>query len=266
MLPRAGRCTILLCLAHTGCSLSGLSVAPNIQQQQHGNHQGGRSVGHKKKVRHHVNPLKSIHQQPLILPEDWPKQHFTHPSQPLHVDVGCARGVFCLDYAAQAPALNVLGLEIRSVLAEAASEDARQLALGNAAFLACNANTNLEQVLRLAAPCAPLRSVSIQFPDPWFKTRHHKRRVVQPELVRTIGEYLAPGGWLFFQSDVLDLSESARLTMREASEAAGLRDAREDAADWDVPKPESLLGVCTERERASEALGRPVYRSCFYKV
>ena len=35
-------------------------------------------------------------------------------------------------------------------------------------------------------PGAPLRSASIQFPDPHFKAKHHKRRVVQPELVRSL--------------------------------------------------------------------------------
>ena len=100
--------------------------------------------------------------------------------------------------------------------------------------------------------------------DPWFKARHHKRRVVQPELARTIARRLQPGGWLFVQTDVLDLAESARQTIR-ALEESGLRDVREDVDDWTAPKPEELLSVSTERERASEELDRPVYRACFYK-
>lgn len=47
-----------------------------------------------------------------------------------------------------------------------------------------------------------LALVSIQFPDPHFKKRHHKRRIVQPELVEAICRRLRPGGRVFMQSDV----------------------------------------------------------------
>ena len=125
---------------------------------------GGRSVGNKKKVRHHVNPLKSVHMKPLELPERWVESHFTDPTLPMHVDIGCARGVFCLDLAAKAPELNVVGLEIRAVLAEAAREDAARMNLGNAAFFACNANVNLRRIFERAGDghAPTLRSASIQ--------------------------------------------------------------------------------------------------------
>ena len=126
-------------------------------------------------VRQHVNPLQRSHQYELPVNEGWPAELFATPNRPLHVDIGCARGLFCIDLAAMAPDLNVLGLEIREVFAEAAAEDAASLGLTNAAFLGCNANVNLPILLRSAAPCCALRSATVQFPDPWFKAKHHKR-------------------------------------------------------------------------------------------
>ncbi|EOD14283.1 hypothetical protein EMIHUDRAFT_76396 [Emiliania huxleyi CCMP1516] len=256
-----------------GCPLLCAPDSPSISptagatRSRFGQHQGGRSLGKKKKIRHHVNPLKDVHMQPLDLPERWPEEGaFTQPDLPLHVDIGCARGLFCLDLAAESSgSANVLGLEIRSALAEAAAEDARRLGVANAAFLPCNANVNLEAVLLRASRCGPLQSVSIQFPDPWFKARHKKRRVVQPELVETIARHLEPGGWLFFQTDVLDLAQDARDTIRQAA-AGTLRDAREDAGDWAAPKPKPLACVSTERERSCAELQRPVYRAVFEKL
>ena len=166
-----------------------------------GGHQGGRSVG-QKRVRQHVNPLRSSHQTVLALPMDWASQAFARPELPLHVDVGSARGFFCLDVAEARPEVNVLGLEIRRPLAEAAQTDVATRKLGNAHFLATNANVNLQTVLDKTAPLAPLASVSIQFPDPHFKAKHHKRRVVQPALIEEIAAALQPGGWLWMQSDV----------------------------------------------------------------
>ncbi|CAM9647756.1 unnamed protein product, partial [Hapterophycus canaliculatus] len=46
--------------------------------------------------------------------------------------------------------------------------------------------------------------------DPHFKTKHYKRRVMQPELVTCIEKHLGPGGTLFMQSDVLDVAEDMR--------------------------------------------------------
>ena len=121
---------------------------------------------------------------------DWASQAFARPELPLHVDVGSARGFFCLDVAEARPEVNVLGLEIRRPLAEAAQTDVATRKLGNAHFLATNANVNLQTVLDKTAPLAPLASVSIQFPDPHFKAKHHKRRVVQPALIEEIAAAL----------------------------------------------------------------------------
>ena len=81
-------------------------------------------------------------------------------------------------------------------------------------------------------------------------------------LVRAIADHLPPGGWLWMQSDVEDLALDMREVTR-ATEPIRLRDAREAMSDWGVEKPDGLLGVQTERERASEELGRAVYRCLF---
>ncbi|CAN0316040.1 unnamed protein product, partial [Ectocarpus sp. 13 AM-2016] len=62
---------------------------------------------------------------------------------------------------------------------------------------------DLDAVLTEAAQHgASIDAVCIQFPDPHFKTKHYKRRVLQPELVTCIEKHLEPGGTLFMQSDV----------------------------------------------------------------
>lgn len=210
-----------------------------------------------------VNPLKDVHMKPLGLPERWVEREFARPSAPLHVDVGCARGVFCLDLASACPELNVVGLEIRSVLADAARADAHALGLTNAAFFAANANVNLKPLLESAGEGTELASVSIQFPDPWFKAKHKKRRVVQPDLIRAIADHLPSGGWLWMQSDVHDVALDMRETVRE-TEPTRLRDVADDLDDWSAARPDALRGVQTERERASAALERPVYRCLFF--
>ncbi|MCA9165973.1 MAG: hypothetical protein KDA62_23460, partial [Planctomycetales bacterium] len=59
-----------------------------------------------------------------------------------------------------------------------------------------------------------LQAVFINFPDPWWKKRHHKRRLFVPEFVERIHALLAPGGALVAKTDVpayADLIESTVL-------------------------------------------------------
>lgn len=61
-------------------------------------------------------------------------------------------------------------------------------------------NSNVNFATWVASYPGPLGFVSVQFPDPNFKRKHRKRRIVQPQLAREIAAALAPGGTLFFQA------------------------------------------------------------------
>ena len=202
-------------------------------------------------VRQHVNPLSRFYQLPRPLPP--PAELFAQPALPLHLDIGAARGRFLLGMAQREPLWNHLGLEIRRPLVEAAEADRQALELGNLRYLFANANVSLETWLR-ALPAGLLQRVTIQFPDPWFKKKHHKRRVLQPELVLALADALAPDAALLVQSDVLAVIEP----MVAVIEASGcLERPTDDARPWRDGNP---LAVPTERERHVLAQGLPVYR------
>jgi tRNA (guanine-N7-)-methyltransferase len=203
-------------------------------------------------VRQHVNPLSQKYQQTPELPL-WEKI-YANLEQPLHLDIGCARGQFLLDMAQQQPDWNFLGLEIREPLVKQALQWRDQRELSNLHYIFCNVNTGLEALL-VCLPSGGLQRVTIQFPDPWFKKRHQKRRVVQPEMVTLLANYLAPQGLVLLQSDV----EAVATEMRQRFQA-------EDAfveQSWLGGNP---LPVPTEREQATLAKGEPVYRAVFIRA
>ena len=208
-------------------------------------------------VRQHVNPLSAFFQQPRPLP---PQQDlFADPSRPLHLDIGCARGRFLLAMARVEPEHNHLGVEIRRALVTAAEADREALGLTNLRYLFCNANVSLEGWLA-ALPAGLLDRVSIQFPDPWFKKRHHKRRVLQPSLLLAIAGALTEGGAFFLQSDVLAVIEP----MVALSDAAGCFVRPDgDARPWLTSNP---LPVPTEREAHVLSQGLPVYRVLYRRT
>ena len=206
------------------------------------------------RVRQHVNPLGIRYQTPID-PIDWENIN-VDVNQPLLLDIGCARGQFLIDMAQLEPKCNFLGLEIREPLVEAVNKVRSELGLTNLHYIFCNANNSLKPLLS-SLPKGILQQVTIQFPDPWFKNRHAKRRVAQPELVSELADYLAPGGTVFLQSDVKFVA--LEMCDRFSENSAFHRKNQ----DWLAENP---LPVATERELFTLDKGEPVYRAVFEKV
>lgn len=206
------------------------------------------------RVRQHVNPLAKKYQTPANALE-WEKV-YPQPNQPLHLDIGCARGRFLLKMAQLETDWNFLGLEIREPLVVEANQLRCELGLTNLHYLFCNVNNSLQSLLS-SLPPGMLQRVSIQFPDPWFKTRHAKRRVVQPELVTELADYLAVGGTVFLQSDVEFVAAEMRSRFAENTNFEPLGTAK-----WLTENP---LPVATEREIGTQNKGEPVYRAMFVR-
>ena len=209
----------------------------------------------KIRVRQHVNPLGQKYQTPAN-PVDWEKV-YAQFNQPLHLDIGCARGQFLLNMAQIEPNWNFLGLEIREPLVVEANKLRDELGLTNLYYLFSNVNNSLRSLLS-SVPPGTLQRVTIQFPDPWFKTRHAKRRVVQPELVEELANYLAVGGEVFLQSDMkfIAVEMCDRFAAHPAFQRFGIE-------EWLTENP---LPVPTERETYTQKKGEPVYRALFKKV
>lgn len=206
------------------------------------------------RVRNHVNPLSQKYQTP-VTPLDWDKI-YAEPNRPLHLDIGCGKGRFLLNMASLEPNWNFLGLEIREPLVQEANHWRDEPLVTNLHYLFCNVNNSLQSLLG-SLPVGTLQRVTIQFPDPWFKNRHAKRRVVQPELVAELATYLATGGIVFLQSDV----EAIAVEMCDRFDAhpAFQRQSKEQ---WLAENP---LSVPTERERSTLSRGEPVYRALFVR-
>lgn len=203
------------------------------------------------RVHQHVNPLAPFYRQtpePIEI-----EKVFAAAEMPLHLDVGCARGRFILKMAQIEKDQNFLGVEIREPLVAEANRIARDKSLENLHYAFCNAMIALNELLK-EIPENTLQTVTIQFPDPWFKKKHAKRRMVNRDLVETVMRCLAVNGRIFVQTDIEFLAEEMFDLFRQS------RNLRE------IELSENPFPVKTEREMAVEEKNLPVFRTMFVKV
>jgi tRNA (guanine-N7-)-methyltransferase len=148
----------------------------------------------QKRIRTHVNPL-SFHQKMAALNFN---EIFAKPEAPLHVEIGTGKGVFLRHFATAHPEENIIGVEVRRQIVDWVQQRLTPLNLTNAHLVYGAGERCLEDQITDHS----LSSICIFHPDPWLKDRHHKRRVIRPEVLTLFAQKLKPGGLLRIATDV----------------------------------------------------------------
>ncbi len=119
------------------------------------------------------------------------------PSSPAVMEIGIGNGEALIAMASADPGSLYLGVEVHRPGLGAALLDIQARCLKNVRLL-CHDACDL---LAHHVPAGSLAGVRLYFPDPWPKTRHHKRRIVQPDFVQHVARALAPGGLFHLATD-----------------------------------------------------------------
>jgi tRNA (guanine-N7-)-methyltransferase len=196
------------------------------------------------RIRQHVNPLKSD----LLEIDDVPRID-VEPDRALEVELGAAEAHFLLDRARADRRTAFVGVEIRHELVDAVNADCARNGLENVRAVFANMSVDLP---RLFAD-GTVHRFFLNFPDPWFKTRQHKRRVIGPGLVADLARALTPGGELFVMTDIFQLALDAMAALEESE----LYD--NDYGSWTFCR-ENPYDAKSRRERQCEAEGVPIWR------
>jgi tRNA (guanine-N7-)-methyltransferase len=114
-------------------------------------------------------------------------------------------------------------------------------------------------VLQNNIPLDSLAGISIFFPDPWHKKKHHKRRLIQPEFIRVAAARLRLGGIIHLATDWEDYAEQ----MLDVLTAEPLLENL-SADNAYVERPESR--PLTKYEQRGLRLGHGVWDLVFRRV
>ena len=153
-------------------------------------------------MRQHVNPLSrnfnEIERIPSLI------ELFADSKLNLHLYIGCAAGEFLFDLALVNTSWNYLGIEIRERLVKTAKLKVREREIKNLYFVFGNA-INILNDLQSKFILENVKSISFNFPDPWFKKKHYKRRIIQPDFIKKLSDCLQKESLIFIKTDVKDL-------------------------------------------------------------
>jgi tRNA (guanine-N7-)-methyltransferase len=188
------------------------------------------------------------------LPRPFDPQALFGRKAPLEIEVGSGKGLFLVGAAEQTPLHDFLGVEVSHKYARYAAARLAKKQLSNAKMVDGDGLQLFSELL----PDSSAVAVHVYFPDPWWKKRHHKRRVMKQSFLRDIERVLRPGGTLHFWTDVKQYFDATIHLILAATKFTGPCDVLEQPAEHD-------LDYRTHFERRMRLHDEPVYRTEFRK-
>jgi tRNA (guanine-N7-)-methyltransferase len=188
------------------------------------------------------------------LPRPFSQAALFRREQPLEVEVGSGKGLFLAGAARAHPNRDFLGIEVSLKYARYAAARLARQESDNALVIGGDALA----LFRDWFPPASLAAIHVYFPDPWWKKRHKKRRVLNEHFLRDAERTLEPGGSLHFWTDVEEYFQSTLDLIASLVQLAGPIPVAERPAEHE-------LDYRTHFERRTRKSQQPVYRAEFRK-
>ena len=209
-------------------------------------------------MRQHVNPLSKNFLEIEPIPPLY--ELFENPELPLHLDIGCASGNFLFELSFENKNWNYIGIEIREKLVINANLKKQNREYKNLYFSFGNVNNFFDHGLNKLL-IDSINSISLYFPDPWFKKRHHKRRVIQPEFINFLSNSLKKKSLIFIKTDVEELFNYMELTISESTKFAKL-----SSEDFRFGESFNPNRVKTSREKYALLNQLKIFESIYIKI
>lgn len=181
----------------------------------------------------------------LPWPTDW--HALFGAAHPLIVEIGFGYATYLIALAQHNPDANVVGIEIVNECLVRGEKAVYRLNLTNVRIVHSRAETALHHLFEPAS----VSQFHINFPDPWFKQRHERRRLMQRPTLDALVSRLETGGRLYLATDILEYAE---MCAELFAHTPGLENT------LPTPWANAMPGrVTTKYESKAQAVGRACY-------
>lgn len=175
-------------------------------------------------------------------------------NHPVEIEVGSGKALFLRQATKARPNHNFLGIEIVRKFARHGADRLKNTGAANVKILPGDALQFLRKV-----PDQSVTTLHLYYPDPWWKRKHHKRRVFTTDFVANVQRVLKPGGQLLIATDVGEYYEHVLMLVGEFGRFQIL-------PKEELNEPQHDLDYLTNFERKFRKEGRPVYRVSYLLV
>lgn len=151
------------------------------------------------------------------------RSEFFGNDKPLNFEIGIGNGGFLIDIALKKPDENFIGVEVYRESFDKAVKQLEANGLENVRLIQFDADL----ILRLMKDNS-LTNVYVNFPDPWYKKKHNKRRLLTVDFISLIASKLAPRGILHIATDHQDYAENIAINLSQVSMLSNLFDSAWD--------------------------------------
>ena len=184
----------------------------------------GRVTHGQAKAVETLGPQFLLPYRPALItwPEAFGNSQAPGSTRPVVLEIGFGMGEATAQIGATLPSTDFLCCEVHQAGVGALLKRIGETGLGNIRICAHDAVEVIDQML----PLASLDGIHIFFPDPWHKTKHNKRRLIQVPWVEKLAQRLKPGGYLHCATDwqpyaeqILEVLEAQPLLHNQARSA-----------------------------------------------
>ncbi|MDX1795480.1 MAG: tRNA (guanosine(46)-N7)-methyltransferase TrmB [Hydrogenovibrio sp.] len=170
------------------------------------------------------------------------------------VEIGFGMGTSLAAMAEANPDKNYIGIEVHRPGVGALLKLVAEKGLTNIRVF----NDDAVEVLAQRIPKDSLAAVYLFFPDPWHKTKHKKRRILQAPFARTIASHLKKGGHFHMATDWEDYAQHMMNVMSAETDYTNIAGEGQY-----TPRPE--YRPLTKFEQRGHRLGHGVWDLIFEK-
>lgn len=181
-------------------------------------------------------------------PEDYKgkwKELFLNPNNPLHLELGCGKGGFISQLAAQNQNVNYLAIDMVDAMLGLAKRniekeyEERNLPIENVYLT----RFDIERILMILDEADKIERIYINFCNPWPRGKHHKKRLTHIRQLEKYKQFLQPKGEIYFKTDDDNLFNDSLIYFEQAG--FKIEDKTYDLANT----PNFWINIETEHER-----------------
>jgi tRNA (guanine-N7-)-methyltransferase len=169
-----------------------------------------------------------------------PADLFPEQRERVVLEIGFGMGAATAELASVQTNTNFLGVEVYKPGVGKLLSLVEEHGLENVRIIHHDAVLVLEEMIRPAS----LDGIHFFFPDPWPKKRHHKRRIIRPELTPLFASRLKPGGYLYFVTDWAEYAERALEVLEGERALCNAHDGFAEPVSW---RPATAFEAKAER-------------------